>query len=495
MANLLNSDPNFRYIQDALGDADTKNVTSSGGRGRLLSFFGRADYTFDERYILSVTLRRDGSSRMGPDNRWGTFPAVGLGWRLTNESFMATNRLFSDVLLRFGWGVTGNQAIPEGRIVSQFGGSRGDTFYDISGSNTSVAPGFRQTSLGNPDLKWEENTSVNLGADVAMRDGSVLLTLDLYERETDNLLFDPPSPATAGIAAPPILNVGKMRNRGFDLSLGYHAASWSLTFNGSHYKNEIVRIFGDQDFFFGPISTRFGNQVINRVGHPIGAFYGLVADGFFRDAADVASHAVQDGAAPGRIKFRDITGNDTITLADRTVIGNPHPDFTAGLDFQVRRGPWDLSATVFGSFGNDIFEVQKEFYVFRNFSTNVREELLTESWTPENPDAKYPRLDVNDVYSSAISSFYVEDGSYVRLRNLQLGYNVPPEMMQWLRASRIYIQAENLFTITGYPGLDPALPAASVFGPAGDIRDQYRGVDRGSYPSNRTFSIGLVTTF
>jgi hypothetical protein len=418
-----------------------------------------------------------------------------VGWRISKEPFMARNSTFSDVMLRFGWGVTGNQLIPAGRIVSQFGGTRGDTYYDVGGSNTTVAAGFRQTSLGNTDLKWEENRSTNVGADVALWDGRVNIVADLYQRETNNLLFDPALPATAGIAAPPIINVGKMRNRGLDFSVGYTSALWSLTFNGSHYRNTILSINGVQDFFFGPITTRFGNQVINKVGNPIGSFYGLVADGFFRDAADVASHVTQDGAAPGRIKFRDIDGDGEITQADRAIIGSPHPDFTAGLDLGVRWRSWDLNATLFGTFGNEIFDVQKEFYVFRNFSTNVRRDLLTDSWTPENPDAKYPRLDVNDNFSHALSSFYVENGSYVRLRNVQIGYNVPSNRLRWISGSRVYVQGENLLTFTGYDGLDPALPVSNVIGPAGDIRDQYRGVDRGTYPSNRTFSIGIVTTF
>jgi len=494
IANLLSTDLESRYIQDALGQASTKNVFSTGGRSGLLSFFGKADYNFADRYIASFTLRKDGSSRLGPDHRWGTFPAFGLGWRISNEPFLSGNRILSDVMLRYGWGVTGNQQIPSGRIVSQFGGSRGDTYYDVGGTNTSIVAGFRQTSLGNADLKWEENRSQNVGADLALFDGRVNVVVDLYRRNTNNLLFGPQIPATAGVAAPPIVNIGKMKNTGIDFSIGTRGSAWSATFNGSHYKNEIVSIDGVQDFFYGPISTRFGNQVINKVGHPIGAFHGLIADGFFRDAADVAAHATQSGAAPGRIKFRDVNGDGQITLEDRTVIGSPHPDLTAGLDLGYRRGNWDLSGTLFGTFGNDIFDVQKEFYIFRNFSTNVREDLLANSWTPTNTGAKYPRLDVNDTYSYALSSFYVEDGSYVRLRNLQLGYNVPSSV-RWLSATRVYVQGENLFTITGYDGLDPALPAANVFGPAGDIRDQYRGVDRGTYPSNRVFSIGVVTSF
>jgi TonB-linked SusC/RagA family outer membrane protein len=495
MSNLLNTDVNSRFVQDALGDAASKTVFSSGGRSALLSFFGKADYNYADRYVANFTLRQDGSSRLGPSHRWGTFPAFGLGWRISKEPFLTGNHLFSDVMLRLGWGVTGNQQIPSGRIVSQFGGSRGDTYYDIGGTNNSLVSGYRQTFLGNKDLKWEESRSTNAGADVALLDGKVNVVLDVYTRETKNLLFDPQLPATAGIAAPPVRNVGKMKNTGVDFSIGHSGPTWSATFNGSHYSNKIVSIDGVQDFFYGPISTRFGNQIINKVGFPIGSFYGLIADGLFRDAADVAAHATQDGAAPGRIKFRDVDGDGKVTLADRTIIGSPHPDFTGGLDVGYRRGNWDLSGTIFGSFGNDIFDVQKEFYVFRNFSTNVRRDLLSNSWTTSNPGAKYPQLNQNDVYSHAISSFYVENGSYVRLRNLQLGYNVPPAMIQWLAATRVYVQAENLFTITGYDGLDPSLPAARVFGPAGDIRDQYRGVDRGTYPSNRTFSVGLMTSF
>jgi hypothetical protein len=198
----------------------------------------------------------------------------------------------------------------------------------------------------------------------------------------------------------------------------------------------------------------------------------------------------------GRLKFRDLNGDGRITLDDRTIIGSPHPNFTAGLDLGARRGNFDASATFFGTWGNKIFNVQKEFYVFRNFETNVRKDLLANSWTPTNLDAKYPRLDVNDLYSHALSSYYVEDGSYMRLRNVQVGYNVPSSMARWLPdGSRIYVQGENLFTHTNYDGLDPALPAANITGPSGDVRDQYMGVDRGSYPSNRVFSVGFVTSF
>jgi hypothetical protein len=297
------------------------------------------------------------------------------------------------------------------------------------------------------------------------------------------------------------VNVGSVQNNGFEIAANHTGTWWNIGFNGSHYKNKILNIAENTDFFYGPVGLRFGNPVINQVGSSIGAFYGYVADGFFRDAADVTSHATQAGAAPGRIKFRDLNGDGKIDLNDRKVIGSPDPKFTTGLDLGARWHNFDVSGTVFGTFGNKIFDAQKQFYVFRNFDTNVRKDLLANSWTPTNLNAKYPKLDVNDTYSYAFSSYYVENGSYVRLRSLQLGYHVPdnsPLLGRILSGGRIYVQADNLFTITGYEGLDPSLPAlggTGTTGAAGDVRDQFRGVDQGTYPSSRIFSIGLTTSF
>ncbi|MDX1673270.1 MAG: TonB-dependent receptor [Longimicrobiales bacterium] len=515
MADLVSTSLDARFIQGALGDPDTRNVTSSGGESALLSFFGKVDYNYDARYYLSGTLRRDGSSRLSEENRWGTFPAFSAGWRMSEESFMQDVDLITNLMLRFGWGVTGNQNIAAGRTVDWFGGSVGTSFYDISGSNTSVVPGYRQVAIGNPELQWEENESVNLGMDVEFLGGTTRFALDVYQRDSDNLLFNPPLPATAGLASAPIVNVGEVRNRGFDAEVAFRGTfsddiDWGVSLNASAYTNEIVRIDGDRDFFFGPITTRTATQsvTINEIGHPIGSFYGLEHVGFFQSQAEIdqlnqaaqtatgdPSAEYQAGAAPGRFRFADINGDGIVNAEDRTIIGNPHPDFTAGLNLNLSWRRWDLAANLFGTFGNDIFDVQKEFYVFAVFPMNVRQDRLTDSWTEDNPNAKYPRLDANDTFSQAPSSFYVEDGSYVRLRSLQLGYDIPDDLVRGVRNARVYIRGENLFTITGYDGLDPSLPALNAFAAGMDVRDQARGIDRGVYPTNRMISIGFGLGF
>ncbi len=522
-ASLRKNDVDSRYIDDALCDPNSKNVSSLGSKRALLSFFGKADYNYGDRYYLNVTMRRDGSSTFGPTNRWGTFPAVGAGWRLSRESFFQ-NLPLQNIMLRFGWGVTGNQNVPF-RIFDQFGGGRGDTFYDIGGTGASIEPGFKTTALGNSTLKWEENHSTNVGLDFEFLNNRGNFSVDVYRRNTNNLLFDAPQPSAGGSAAPPILNIGSMRNTGIDFSVGYHSTAggtvWSVSFNGSHYRNEITKIDGVQTFFFGRGASvvREQNAVRNDLGHPLGSFYGLIAEGYYVDSLDAAPYWSQ-GARPGRIKFRDVDGDGQITAADRTFIGSPHPDFTAGLDLAVRRGNWELSATVFGTFGGQIFNTQKYWYAFRYFQTNVAKDMLTNSaqlngdcepLPPPGPglpspgyncpgrlinaDAKYPRLDNSDDFSRQFSSYWVEDGSYVRLRTLQIAYNLPPAIVRWIPAARVYLQAENLFTISGYSGLDPSLPVPATNGNTGDIRDEARGIDQGVYPSNRIITIGISTTF
>jgi TonB-dependent starch-binding outer membrane protein SusC len=514
MNAMVSDNPNARYINPALGDPGTRNVTSSGGMSSLLSWFGKADYNFDGRYYLSGTLRRDGSSRLGELYRWGTFPAFSAGWRASEEAFLVGNDLISNLMLRFGWGVTGNQNIPAGRTVAGFGGGIGNAFYDIAGTGGSVVRGYRQESIGNPELRWEENRSVNLGLDLEFR-GVANIEFDVFERNSNNLLFNPPLPGTAGQAAQPIVNIGQMRNRGVEGSFGVRGTfangmSWTANLNGSHYRNEIVRIDGAQSQFPGPVGTRTGNITMNRVGHPIGAFFGYRTEGFYESQAEIdqlnaAARAATGrsdavyfvGARPGRIRFADTNGDGVVNAADRDIIGSPHPDFTGGLNLGLTWRNFDFGGDLFGSFGGQIYDVQKEFYVFRFFPTNVRRDLLTHAWEPgqDNSGARYPILDANDQVSYQPSEFYLEDGSYVRLRSLQVGYRVPAGQFRGVNDLRIFLRGENLFTLTGYNGLDPALPALAAGGGAGDIRDQARGIDRGSYPTSRMFSIGFGLGF
>ncbi len=499
ISNFVTLDRNAWYIQDALADPGTKDVNSFGGLSSLTSVFAKVDYNFANKYYLSGTIRRDGSSRFGPNNAYGTFPAVSGGWRLSEEGFMSGATWLDDLKIRGGWGITGNQSISEGRVFNQYGGGTGNAFYDITGSNTNIVAGYRLTRIGNPDLKWEENRSTNIGIDAALFEGKLTFVLDWYQRDVDDLLYSPPIPATQGNASPPIVNIASMKNTGFDFSIGYNGTlgsegTWGIDLNGGHYNNEIISIDGDADFFFSSGQGRQGAVSINKIGNPIGSFYGLVTDGIFANQGEVDNNPIQqDGAAPGRIRFKDVNGDGQITAADRDVIGNYHPDFTGGLNFDATWKNFDLTIFFFASIGNDIYDVTKEFTVFRLFNTNVRQDRLTDSWTPDNPNAKYPIIDENDQFSSTYSDFYVQDGSYLRLRNLQIGYNIPTS--NWFSNMRVYLQGQNLFTVTGYDGLDPALPSQSTSNAAGNTSDQTNGIAKGTYPSNKIFSIGINATF
>jgi len=500
--NFVTLDPNAWYVNATLADPGTLNAFSNGGFSSLQSVFGKVDYNYGGKYYVSATVRRDGSSRFGANNRYGVFPAFSAAWRVSDESFADNAGWLDDLKIRAGWGITGNQDIPAGRVFDQFGGGTSSSFYDING-NGSITAGFVKTSNGNPDLKWEQNVSTNVGFDASLAGGAFTIVFDWYQRTVDDLLFDPAQPATAGNSSPPIVNIGKMQNTGIDLSLGYRGdigpkLKWNIDVNIGQYKNEIVQIDGTQQFFFGPVGGRGGSLVRNEVGQPIGSFYGLVADGIFQSQAEVDAHAAQDGAAPGRIRFKDVNGDEMINASDRDVIGSYHPDVTGGLNLGFQYDNFDFTAFLFGSFGNDIFDITDEFTVHRLFSTNVREDRLTQSWTPGCTDCKYPQLDQNDNFSSAFSSAYVKDGSFVRLKNLQFGYTFPstgPIGNAGFSRLRLYVQAQNLLTFTGYDNLDPALPAISENGSAGNQADQAQGIDRGTFPTNKVISFGVNAAF
>ncbi|MEL6590449.1 MAG: SusC/RagA family TonB-linked outer membrane protein, partial [Bacteroidota bacterium] len=494
LANYFTTDINAWYLNTGLADPGSRTVGSSGGFNSLASAFGKVDYSFDDRYLLSLTVRRDGSSNLGAQ-KYGTFPAVSVGWRLSNESFMQGLEWLDDLKLRFGWGKTGNQSIPAGNAFDRFGGGPGSSSYDIGGSNNSVTTGFALTARGNPDTRWEENISTNIGIDASILGGKLLFVADLYQRTVDGLLFNPALPATGGTAAPPFVNIAKMENRGLDFSVDYRDNFGDFGFDigvaFTAYRNEIIDIDGVQESFFSTGGdTRIGRTSINTVGNPIGTFYGFTYDGLFRSQEEVDAHATQDGAAVGRIRFKDLNEDGVINDDDLGIIGSPHPDFTAGINIGLSYKNFDFTMFLFASQGNEIFNYNKLFEVFRFFNTNVREEVLTDAFHPtRNPEGTLPIMDENDVFSERPNSFYVEDASYIRAKQMQLGYTLPTELGSRLGMTnvRIYIQGQNLFTITNYSGIDPAL---SNFGVRGNS-DQWNGNDFGNYPSSKVFMAGI----
>ena len=507
--NFVTTNIDARYINSVLADVDTRNVFSNGGFNTLVSLFGKVDYNYKNKYYLSGTIRRDGSSRFGSNNRFGVFPAVSAAWRITEEAFANGSNFLTDLKLRAGYGITGNQSIPNDAQFNIFGGGTQSSFYDINGTNSSLVPGYILTARGNQDLQWEENISTNIGFDAQFWDGKLEVVFDWFTRTTEGLLFAPIQPGTAGNARAPFQNIGEMENTGIDFSINYRGnISQDLSFNAGltfgAYENEIINIDGDQDFFFPGFTGRTGTQLVrNQVGSPIGTFFGFQVDGIFQNQAEVDAHAAQDGAAPGRFRFRDVAGADdggpdgVINGEDLTLIGDPNPDFTAGLNLGFNYKNFDLNVFLFASVGQDIFDLSKEFTIFRLFSTNVRQDRLTDSWTPSNPGAQYPQLDQNDQFSNAYSSFYVEDGSYLRAKNITLGYTMPSSAINGIGMSglRLYLQANNLFTITGYNNIDPALPAINRNQSGVNTTDQTRNIDRGVYPTSRIITFGVNATF
>lgn len=474
----------------------------------LASTFFRADYAYNDKYLLSATVRRDGSSVFGPNFRYGTFPSVTAGWRISQESFLAGNTIISDLKIRGGYGEMGNMlgASPINPF-SLFGGDAGSSFYDINGTGTGSVQGFRPTFNGNPDAKWETSINTNIGFDASLLDGKFDITFDWYTKINDDLLFSPPVPGTVGAAPVGALNIAKMKNTGVDLQLTYRQNFVNdLRFEGSFilttYKNTIEKVAPGIDFFDqNPLQGRFGGNTItrNQEGQAVSAFYGYQVAGLWQTQAEIntanaldgnAATLFQTGAAPGFFRFADINGDNVINGDDRTFIGNPNPKFTYGFNLNVGYKNFDLTAFFYGSVGNDIFNYNRWWTDFwPSFQGQKSKDLLYNSWTPERPNATVPKAtNLNNFSTNAESnSYYIENGSFMRLRNLQLGYKLPIEVINkaGLTSARIYVQGVNLFTITDYTGLDPEMGGADIFA----------GVDRGNYPLVKQYLIGINLGF
>lgn len=467
--------PDFMWPSAGAG---TAQAYGSGDGFSLVSFFGKVNYSFDSRYLIGLTVRHDGSSRFGANNRYATFPSVSLGWRINNEAFLRDNTWLNDLKLRLSWGQTGNQEISNlaryfvyvpNYGVNESGGQSYGTSYDIAGTNGGAIlnSGFKRDQIGNPDIKWETTTQYNIGLDWAMFNSRFFGSLDLYHKKTSDILVQMVGIAAIGEGSSQWINAGEMKNRGIELNLGYRNTTsygfrYEVTGNISAYRNEITAIPAT----VAANGTFGGNGVYSVIGHPFGAQAGYVADGIFRSQEEVDNHAVQEGAAPGRIRWRDLDGDGRITEKDQKWIYNPTPDFTYGINVYLQYKDFDFSMFWQGAQGQDVIsDIKKETDLWSGLNIGFlnKGERLLNAWTPLNPDSSIPALSRSDLNNEKrVSSYFVEDGSYLKLRNIQIGYVLPQRLSQKIRMQklRFYLSAQNLLTIKSkdYTGVDPENP-------------------------------------
>ena len=476
------------YMQIGAGGGEQ---TVGGGKAEwaLFSLFGKVDYNFADRYLLSATLRRDQTSRLHKDNNSGVFPAFSAAWRASEEKFFPQNKVVTDLKLRAAWGQNGNSAISDNyAYYTRYAYNLRHGSYDLNGTNNSVVPGIVAASSGNRDLKWETTTQTNIGLDAQLFNGALSLSFDYYWKNTKDMLTIPPTLSVEGEGAAMWMNTGEMKNNGWELTMTYRSPqygdfSWNGTLNLSQYKNELVK--------FNDVVTSQGGDYRLMVGEPMGVYYGYVCDGIFQDEDQVSNHAIQQGKGVGRLIFRDIDGDGVVNDNDRCIIGDPNPDFALGLNLDLNYKDFTLSAFFSGEFGFDIYNTTRRQLEFMHYgggsSTNHGVDIL-DAWSPANTGASIPALTmVDNNNETRMSTYFIEDGSYLKLKYLKLGYQLPKAIAQKVFASNISVfgQVENIFTITSYKGLDPEV----ILGGYG------ARVDSGLYPRARTFTLGLNITF
>ena len=475
------------YMQIGSGTGTRSN---GGGKTQwsVFSLFGKADYNYADRYLASFTIRRDENSRFAKGFRAGIFPAFSLAWRPTQEDFFPKNKVLTDLKIRYSWGQNGNANIPSlYPSYSTYIFNTGNGAYDINGTNSSTTSGITLSSTGNPELKWETTYQNNIGIDLQFLGGAINLSADYYIKKTKDMLTIPPALDVAGENAAIWLNTGDMKNTGWEIQLGYISPkygdfSWTGSVNLSQYKNKLVTLNNRQEFIGGD------QRLIP--GQPMGVYFGYICDGIFQSKEDVANHAYQPGAAPGRLIYRDLDGNGEINEADRCIIGDPNPDLSLGLNLNFKYKAFALDMFFAGDFGFDIQNhMKRQLYSmsFSNLSTNRGADILN-AWTPNNTAADIPALSLTDDNNEArFSSYYVENGSYMKMKYLKLSYTLPQNIIKKIGASNLDVfgQVENVFTITDYKGLDPEL-----------LPGEYGArIDNGAYPRPRTFTVGLNLQF
>lgn len=482
---------NIDYI--GLSTLTSRTVEGAPFKGvRFSSYFTRINYDFADKYLFSTVLRRDGSSRFGRKNRFGFFPAFSAAWRISSENFMRGFTLIDDLKIRGGFGIMGNSNnVDPNNQYSLFSTSLYASSYDINGTNSSAVEGFYRTRIGNPAAKWEQAITANIGLDMLLFNGKIDIGVELWRKRTKDLLFRMPVTVQSGFfAADPFINVGEMLNEGLDFTITnkgrINQIKYQITVNGGFLNNEIVALapgienLPDRSSAYGGI-----RPILNQVGQPLSAFYGFEVQGLFRDQAEVDAAANQEGAAPGRFRYKDINEDGVINQEDRTNLGNPIADFTGGLAIRLSFRNLELEVYSFASIGNEIFNLSKRFTDFYSADAAIAERVKN-SWSFENPRGEIPIFENVSNFSTNTQShsYYVEDGSYFRMQNITLSYLIPKAMIRsWgMEKFRLYISVNNAFTITGYSGLDPSV---------GGARDTNFGVDRGNYPMTRNWTFGV----
>jgi TonB-linked SusC/RagA family outer membrane protein len=504
-SNYFSENPNFWTI----GTGSPIGPSNDGGayKSTISSWFGRAEYSYDGKYIVNATFRRDGSSFFTPEQRYGNFPGVSVAWRLSQEKFMQKVSVINDLKIRGSYGEMGSTSnVNSTNPFNLYGSNAGRSFYDINGVSTGAAAGFFRSNIGNPNTTWEKDVVSNIGFDVTMLNNKLDFTFDVYKKKISGMLYGasgtPFDIVFTGDASLPRVNIGDMQNTGIDMNITYHAklskdSRLDITGTFTTYKNKLVSIPG-LPYFDGPqirniIPTR------NEVGHPVGSFFGYKVLGLFKDAQEVSASPKQTDAQPGVFKYADINGDGVIDAADRTYIGDPNAKFSYGLNLAYSYKNFDASAFVFGSAGNDIFDNTKIFTDFPDFfKGGIRREVAVNSWTTSNTGASIPRLSTSGSFSTDLvsNSYFISKGSYLRLKQVQLGYTMPAALLTkyGIDRLRVYVQAANLFTITSYKGLDPELQPAQGNGNIGSPINGF-GIDNGNYPHTASFLIGVNLSF
>lgn len=491
------------YMQLNSGEINKDN-SGYGSQWSLFSVFGRVNYDLMGKYYFEGTVRRDGSSRFSKAHRYGTFPAGSVGWEISKENFMANTRIWLDNLkLRAGYGVSGNDQIGNYNSYTTYASNKYTAAYSLDGSNTSATAGFAPYALGNDNVTWETTKTFNVGVDATMLKRSLNVSLDVWQRNTTDMLFREPIPNVMGIVTDlPFLNIGEMKNTGYDIEVGYKNTAlnkklnYSVNASLSHYKNEILKLSGDPKRTVDAGELRQMVYTRYAVGRAFPEFYGYIVDGIFQTQAEADAYpqyGTTNYNAPGHYKYRDINGDKKITPDDRTFIGSPHPKFTGGLNVDLSYGNFDLNMFFYGSYGNKLVNYVSRWIDYGMFNGGLSKDALYKSWgSPylgSNADATLPKLDQNDI-SQQPSTAFLQDGSYLKMKSLRLGYTVPQDLLSkvQIKSLRIYAQVSNLFTITKYNGLDPEVRTVSE---AGTSAGAAMGLDQGAWPTPRQIMFGI----